>query len=33
MAGSVMMAVPPLLVFFFSQRYFVEGVTVTGLKA
>jgi multiple sugar transport system permease protein len=33
MAGSVLMSIPPLLVFFFSQRYFVEGVTVTGLKA
>lgn len=33
MAGSVLMAIPPLVVFFFSQRYFVEGVTVTGLKA
>jgi ABC-type glycerol-3-phosphate transport system permease component len=32
MAGSVMMAIPPLLLFFFSQRYFVEGVMVTGLK-
>jgi len=32
MAGSVLMAIPPLLVFFFSQRFFVEGVTVTGLK-
>jgi multiple sugar transport system permease protein len=33
MAGSVLMSIPPLLVFFFSQRYFVEGVTITGLKA
>jgi multiple sugar transport system permease protein len=33
MAGSVLMSIPPLIVFFFSQRYFVEGVTVTGLKA
>jgi ABC-type glycerol-3-phosphate transport system permease component len=33
MAGSALMSIPPLLVFFFSQRYFVEGVTVTGLKA
>lgn len=32
MAGSLLMAIPPLLVFFFAQRYFVEGVTVTGLK-
>lgn len=33
MAGSVAMAIPPLLVFFFSQRYFVQGVTLTGLKS
>ena len=32
MAGSLLMAIPPLLVFFFAQKYFVEGVTVTGLK-
>jgi len=32
MAGSVLMAIPPLLVFFFGQRFFVQGVTVTGLK-
>jgi multiple sugar transport system permease protein len=32
MAGSVAMAIPPLIVFFFGQRFFVQGVTVTGLK-
>jgi len=32
MAGSVLMAVPPLIVFFFGQKFFVQGVTVTGLK-
>lgn len=32
MAGSVLMAIPPLVLFFFGQRYFVQGVTVTGLK-
>jgi ABC-type glycerol-3-phosphate transport system permease component len=32
MAGSLLMSIPPLLVFFFAQKYFVEGVTVTGLK-
>jgi len=32
MAGSVLMAIPPLVVFFFGQRFFVQGVTVTGLK-
>ena len=33
MAGSVAMSIPPLLVFFFSQRFFIKGVAVTGLKA
>lgn len=32
MAGSVMMLIPCLLVFFFAQRYFIEGVVMTGLK-
>jgi multiple sugar transport system permease protein len=32
MAGSVFMAVPPLIMFFFGQKFFVQGVTVTGLK-
>ena len=32
MAGSVLMAIPPLVLFFFGQRFFVQGVTVTGLK-
>ncbi len=32
MAGSVAMAIPALLVFFFSQRYFVQGITLTGMK-
>ncbi len=32
MAGSVLMAIPPLILFFFGQRFFVQGVTVTGLK-
>jgi ABC-type glycerol-3-phosphate transport system permease component len=32
MAGSLLMSIPPLLVFFFAQKYFVEGVTITGLK-
>lgn len=32
MAGSVMMLLPCLLLFFFAQRYFIEGVVMTGLK-
>jgi multiple sugar transport system permease protein len=32
MAGSVMVIAPIILLFFFAQRYFIEGVTLTGLK-
>ncbi len=32
MAGSVMMILPILLVFMFGQRYFVEGIKLTGIK-
>jgi ABC-type glycerol-3-phosphate transport system permease component len=32
MAASVATLQPILLVFFFAQRYFVEGITFTGLK-
>ncbi|MFN8488039.1 MAG: carbohydrate ABC transporter permease [Caldilineaceae bacterium] len=32
MAAAVTMTVPVLLLFFFAQRYFVEGVVMTGLK-
>ena len=32
MAGSVMMIFPILLVFIFNQRYFVEGIKLTGIK-
>lgn len=32
MAGSVMMLVPILVVFIFCQRYFVEGIKLTGIK-
>lgn len=33
MAGSMMMLLPILLVFVFNQRYFVEGIKLTGIKA
>lgn len=33
MAVSVVMLMPTLLVFFFCQRYFIEGITLTGSKA
>lgn len=32
MAMSTLISVPPVLVFFFAQRYFVQGVVVSGLK-
>lgn len=32
MAGSLMMILPILIVFVFTQRYFVEGIKLTGIK-
>jgi len=32
MAMSVLTMVPPILIFFFAQKYFVEGISTTGLK-
>ncbi|MGQ9632489.1 MAG: carbohydrate ABC transporter permease [bacterium] len=32
MAASFIVVVPVLIVFFFAQRYFVQGITMTGLK-
>ncbi|MFH1084341.1 MAG: carbohydrate ABC transporter permease [Chloroflexota bacterium] len=32
MAGSVVMVVPVVLVFLVCQRYFISGITMTGLK-
>ena len=32
MAASTMMMLPVLLVFFFTQRYFIQGITLTGIK-
>jgi multiple sugar transport system permease protein len=32
MAANVIMTVPTILVFFRFQRYFIEGITVTGMK-
>jgi len=33
MAGSTLSIIPMLLVYFFAQRYFVAGITLTGLKS
>jgi multiple sugar transport system permease protein len=32
MAASVVIMLPPLLVFFFAQKYFIQGVVFTGVK-
>lgn len=32
MAASTVVMLPPLLLFVFAQRYFLEGIAVTGLK-
>ena len=32
MAASAVVTMPMILVFFFFQRYFIEGVTLTGIK-
>jgi ABC-type glycerol-3-phosphate transport system permease component len=33
MAGTIMVALPPIILFFFTQRYFIRGVVFTGVKA
>ncbi|MBD2867406.1 carbohydrate ABC transporter permease [Paenibacillus arenilitoris] len=32
MAGSVLALIPTIVLFFFAQKYFVEGITMTGMK-
>jgi multiple sugar transport system permease protein len=32
MAGGVLFTVPMIILFFFTQRVFVQGITMTGLK-
>jgi multiple sugar transport system permease protein len=32
MAGSTMVVIPPILVFLVGQKYFIEGVTLSGMK-
>ena len=32
MAGNLLMILPVIVIFFLFQRYFIEGVTVTGMK-
>lgn len=33
MAMSTLIAIPILVMFFFAQRYFIEGIALTGIKA
>jgi len=32
MAASFMMTVPVIVIFFFAQKYFIQGITLTGMK-
>lgn len=32
MAGSLLMTLPVVAIFFFAQRYFIQGIAVTGMK-
>jgi multiple sugar transport system permease protein len=32
MAGAVVMTIPSIIIFFIGQRYFVQGIVMTGLK-
>ena len=32
MAGSLLMTVPVIVLFFLAQKYFIQGVTLTGMK-
>ncbi|HEY8241320.1 MAG TPA: carbohydrate ABC transporter permease [Kiritimatiellia bacterium] len=32
MAGSLLMTMPVIAIFFFAQKYFIQGVTLTGMK-
>ena len=32
MAVSVLMTLPPMMVFFFAQRHFIQGVVLSGIK-
>lgn len=32
MAASTLMVIPPILIFFFAQRLFIQGVVISGIK-
>ncbi len=33
LAAATMMTIPPVILFFFAQRSFIEGISLTGIKA
>ena len=33
MAASCMAVLPPVVLYFIGQRYFIEGIVLSGLKA
>ena len=32
MAGSFIMTLPIIILFFYAQKYFIQGITLTGTK-
>jgi multiple sugar transport system permease protein len=32
MAASLVVMIPPIIVFFVAQRYFIQGIVFTGIK-
>jgi multiple sugar transport system permease protein len=32
MAASLVMIIPPIIIFFFSQKIFTQGVVISGVK-
>jgi multiple sugar transport system permease protein len=32
MAAALLMTVPVIVIFFFAQKYFIQGITMTGMK-
>ena len=32
MAATVILTIPMIIIFFLGQRYFIEGLTTTGMK-
>ena len=32
LAGTLLMTVPVIVIFFFAQKHFIQGITLTGMK-